>query len=749
MLRETFYKTNLLCISCLLLLDLTCGSVLSNIETGSAKTPHRVPKVHSEIRVDGVLDEAVWQQALVIPLEYETRPGENIEAPVKTDVLLAYDNTNLYIAFRAFDPDPKAIRASISDHDQLGGDDWVGVVLDTFNDERRHYEFISTAGGVLYDAIATTDVDGTAWDAIWDGTGKINSEGYIVEMAIPFSSLNFQRTDGEQIWGFDGVRSYPRDVDHRMGTFPRDRSNNCLLCQAEKIIGFEGATPGKNIEIDPTISGFVTQERENYTSGPFVESEKQFNPGITGRWGFTSNLTLSATINPDFSQVEADAAQLDINTQFALSYTEKRPFFLEGLDFFQTRLTAVYTRTVADPDWGIKITGKENGNGIGVFVAQDAITNLLISGTEHCNRESSTDKNISSVVRWNRDVGKSNSLGILMTDRESEGYHNRLAGCDGELRFSPKDRIRFQLLGSATQYPTNIATNYNQPNDEFQGMAGDIIYNHDTRTWDWYGMYRQVQPEFRADLGFMPQVDYRYSEIGWGHTWTHDPGHWWNSLNVGSGAEYETDVNDNLHRKRFTYWFNYAGPMQGYFDTNGGIGKRTYNGVEFNDRLVWIDFNFRPSGSLYCFFGSEFGDVVDFENTRQGRHFTLQPEIEYRFGRHLTMTLDHNFDRLFVDAGRLYTANISQIKLVYQFNKRTFVRTISQYVDYRRNTSLYLMAVTPQEQHIFNQFLFSYKINPQTVLYLGYSDNYLADQDINPTQTNRTIFAKIGYAWVI
>jgi len=125
------------------------------------------------------------------------------------------------------------------------------------------------------------------------------------------------------------------------------------------------------------------------------------------------------------------------------------------------------------------------------------------------------------------------------------------------------------------------------------------------------------------------------------------------------------------------------------------------------------------------------------------------PEIEYRFGRHLTMTLDHNFDRLHVEAGRLYTANISRIKLVYQLNKRTFIRAITQYIDYRRNTSLYLSEVAPQEQHIFNQFLFSYKINPQTVVYLGYSDNYFADQDIHPTQTNRTVFAKIGYAWVI
>ena len=209
--------------------------------------PYRVPLVETPLKVDAVLDEDIWEKAVKIDVNIEVQPGENIPAPVRTEVLLAYSETHFYAAFRAYDPDPLQIRAHVSDRDKIYSDDWVALVIDTFNDQRRTYDFFSNPLGIQGDSIENSGRGNGAWDAIWDSHGRITDYGYVVEMSIPFSSLPFQNTDGDQIWGFDAVRSYPRNVRHHIGAFPRDRNNNCYMCQSVKLIGFAGAIPGKNI----------------------------------------------------------------------------------------------------------------------------------------------------------------------------------------------------------------------------------------------------------------------------------------------------------------------------------------------------------------------------------------------------------------------------------------------------------------------------------------------------------------------
>ena len=227
-------------------------------ENDSLKTKEKVyytvPKVNSKINVDAYLDEPFWKEAVKINANIEVSPGENIEAPVKTEVLIAYDDTRVFVAFIAYDPDPSEIRARYCDRDNIWDDDWVLILFDTFNDQRRSYDFCCNPFGIQADQIETPTGGGGDWDAIWDSDGRITDEGYIVEMAIPFSSLNFPSGEGDQVWGFDAVRSYPRSVRHHIGTWVRDRDNNCYMCQAEKLIGFAGASPGKNIELVPTFN---------------------------------------------------------------------------------------------------------------------------------------------------------------------------------------------------------------------------------------------------------------------------------------------------------------------------------------------------------------------------------------------------------------------------------------------------------------------------------------------------------------
>jgi hypothetical protein len=712
------------------------------------KIPHRVPRIEADIQVDGVLSEDLWSQSLRLDVNVEVRPSENVPAPVQTELLLAYSSTHFYAGFRAYDPDPSAIRARITDRDAMYGDDWVALILDTFDDQTRLFDFFCNPLGVQGDQIESPN-GGGAWDAIWDCDGEITPEGYIVEMAIPFSSMRFQHSEGDQIWGLDAVRSYPRAVRHHIGMFPRDRNNNCYMCQSEKLIGFAGATPGKNIELDPTVYGVVTQERDGFPTGPFVERDKNMEPGITARWGVTPSLMLNATVNPDFSNIEADVAQLDINTQFALFYPERRPFFLESASFFNTRFRTVHTRTLADPIWGTKLTGKEGGNAIGFFTAQDDMTNLLFPGSQGSDITSMPQKSVGTVARFRRDLGRGSNVGALVTDREGSDYHNRVAGADGIWKMTLKDQIMFQVLGSQTKYPTEVQTDYSQPDGSFTGGAYDFFYLHGTRNHDWYVGYRQVDRNFRSDLGFIPQAGYRSGAVGWGHTWNNDGDNWWNMLNFGSGLDGEWDLDGTNLSRGYSFWFNYAGRAQTFFDVNGTYGKQHFNGIDFDNRYINADFGIRPSGWLFFVIDATYGDRIDYANTRPGTRLQLDPYIELNLGRRLALSVNHTYERLDVDGGKLYDANISQIRAVYCFSRRVFLRTILQYRHYDRNTDLYDDEVDPLSKSLFTQLLFSYKINPQTVLYLGYSDDHSGDHEVGLTQTDRTVFVKIGYAWVL
>ena len=719
-----------------------------NADTMDEKRPHRVPRVNGDITVDAYLNESIWQEAVKIHANIEVRPAENVPAPVKTEVLLAYNASRIFVAFIAYDPEPHKIQAHYCDRDKLWDDDWVIILFDTFNDQRRTYDFGCNPLGIQCDFIESPTGGGDEWDAIWDSHGRINDEGYIVEMAIPFSSLSFPRTKGDQIWGFDAVRSYPRIVRHHIGAFPRDRSNNCYMCQAEKLIGFAGCSPGKNLEFDPTLSAILSQERQDKTAGPFIDREKRMEPGLTTSWGVTPNLTLNTTINPDFSNVEADIFQLDINNQFALDYPEKRPFFLEGADFFQTPLRIVHTRSLADPDWGVKLTGKEGKAGIGFYTAQDQITNFLIPGAEGSDSESLDKKSYGSAFRYQHDLFKSSNIGIILTDREGADYYNRLTGVNADLKFTQKDRFIFQVLTSSTQYPDSIRSHFDQPDEPFNGQAYAFSYEHDTRDYTFFSEYRKIDNLFRADMGFISQVGYQIAEVGAQYKWQKPPGHWYNDMRLLSSYTYEEDFRGDKLHNAWQVRVNYEGPLRSHSHWLGETGRKSYNGQNF--RMNWMQgcFGLYALPSLFIHLYWRYGDGIDYANTRQGTRLQLEPYTEFNIGMHLKVSINHIFEKMDITHDRLYTANVSSLNLVYQFNRRTFLRLITQFIDYDRNTLLYEDEdVDSHEKFLFNQILFSYKINPQTVFFLGYSDNHYSNHLISLTQSNRTLFAKIGYAY--
>lgn len=307
----------------------------------------------SEIKIDGQLDELAWKGSTIIDLPYEWFPGENTEAPVRTECFVTYDETNLYVGFLAHDPRPEEIRAHLIDRDQIDTfiqDDYVGFMIDTFQDQRRAYQFRINPMGVQAEAFYTALEEDWGWDMIWHSAARITDNGYTVEVALPFHQLRFPRKDGGLTFGFGAMRSWPRNLRHRMQSFRLDYGNTCLICQFNQISGFEGLSSGYGLELDPTLTANRT-DRRTLQEEELEKGKIDVDPGLSVRWGITPNLTANGTINPDFSQVEADVAQLEVNERFALFFPEKRPFFLEGSDFFQTPQRAAFTRTVADPLW--------------------------------------------------------------------------------------------------------------------------------------------------------------------------------------------------------------------------------------------------------------------------------------------------------------------------------------------------------------------------------------------------------------
>ena len=700
----------------------------------------------SEVRVDGILDEETWSTATVVDLPYEWFPGDNVTPPVKTEALITFDDDNLYVGFRADDPNPAAIRAQLMDRDLVGTfvqDDHVGFTIDTFNDERQGFQFRVNPRGVQVDGVFS-EIDGIedfSWDGIWASQATITGTGYVVEIAVPFRQIRFSRTTGPQTWGFEAFRNYPRNVRHRISSKHTDRAKDCTLCQENKLTGFQGIAPGRNLELTPTVTAARVDAIDTFPDGDLESGDEEFEPGITAKWGVTPNMTLSGTINPDFSQIEADALQLAVNTRFALFFPEKRPFFLEGADLYLTPLQAVFTRTVAEPSWGFKLNAKEDKDAYGAFVARDDITNLIIPGNQASRRATIDDSVLEGVFRYRRDIGERSALGVLYTGREGQNdndYHNRVAGLDGFFRFTQSDTVRVQYLASDTLYPQQLAALLGD--DTFEGDAFSAQYDHFAKVWKGFLRYSDLDPEFRADSGFIPRVDVKTGEGQYQRFFYGTKETWYAQASVGVHGLRTEDHSGLLTDQVAEVFGTINGPLQSAAELRIGKNKEYYRGTTFDLDRQEAEFGINPTGRMRFAFYTRFGDEIDLATARLGETMVLNPAVQLRLGKGLNVQLEYVRQTLDYRGDDVFDVDLAQSRVVYQFNVRTFVRAIIQYQDFTRG------AVN--EEDVFGQFLFSYKLNPQTVLFAGYDDTRFGENGIDLTQTNRSFFLKIGYAFL-
>ncbi len=717
----------------------------------AAPDRYRLPRLDAKIQVDGRLDEAAWNEALILELGFETNPGENIAPPARTECRLFHTESHLYYGCHAQDPEPERIRARYSDRDlSFPADDVIGIGIDPFHSQNRSFVFDVNPLGVQNDRVFTeaSGISEESWDAIWESAGRLVDDGYVVEVAIPFSSLSFPAADGEQVWDFNVRRYMPREVYRRFALMPFDRNNPCRLCQTAELVGFEGVDAGKGLEVTPTLTGAQVSERADFPDGELRSRDPDFEPGLSARWAVTNNLLLSGTLNPDFSQVEADVAQLDVNEPFALFFPELRPFFLEGSEAFRTPVQTVFTRTLADPIFGLKLTGKQGPNALGAFVVRDEITNLLIPGVESSTVETLAFETTSSVVRYARDVGRSSSsVGLVLTDRRGGDYKNSVAGVDAFLRLSTADTLEIQLLRSQTDYPDELAVELDQRLDLFSGDGLSVTYEHEPRDWSITAEYRDFSDGFRADSGFVRQTGFREAELEGGYKWYGDGDHWYTEIWVGGEWERSETQTGLLLDQRSEIKGGWDGQLQSSVFVAVADGERTFEGVFFEADEVEIWGTIRPTSWLELTAEASKGDGIDFAEVRAGDQLEIGASVRTIVGRHFKADLFLTRQELDVEGGNLFSADLTELRLIYQVNSRALVRLITQYAQIDRTPALFSELVEPSTDELFGQLLFSYKIDARTALWLGYTSNYLDEARSGLTETGNSVFFKVSYAW--
>jgi hypothetical protein len=305
-----------------------------------------------------------------------------------------------------------------------------------------------------------------------------------------------------------------------------------------------------------------------------------------------------------------------------------------------------------------------------------------------------------------------------------------------------------QYIRSDTQYPDSVSGPYGQPSEAFGGNATWIDYAHVTTKWAVFGQYEAYDSGFRSDTGYVPRVDYR---MFWGQAqrrWFRGVGSWFNQLNVGMRGWRMTTDDWSMTDQTVAGFVTYAGPYQSQVQFNLPYDEVVYGGQQYEHVRPNIYVGIKPSGQTAFSLMARFGGGVDYANNRKATNVVqIGPAFEYRPVKRVSLQLSYNLDQLDVEGGRLYQANLTQLKLIYHLNVRAFVRAILQYTDISRDTDLYTFPTPDRTRRLFSQYLFSYKLNPQTVLFAGYSDNSSNANRVDLTQTDRTLFVKLGYAW--
>ena len=742
----------------------------------------RVPLLRQgllEMRIDARFDEDVWQRAPVLTGFTIYEPAEGRVAPDETEVRVFYTEDAIFFGIRAYDSEPGRIRANLVERDRSAfEDDWIRISLDTYGDQRQAYIFYVNALGIQTDGIwqeGQSTMPGRPpidfnQDYIWTSEGRVDAEGWVAEIRIPYVSLRFRETD-VQDWGINIARETKKN-GFKTSWAPITANRASTLAQSGQIIGLEGLRPRRLVEMNPVVTGRRTGERED--DDVFRSQSFGAEFGFNTRIGITQNLVADATWNPDFSQVEADADQVTVNERFAIFFPEKRPFFLEGTEIFRTPQQLVYTRAIVDPIGGIKLAGK-----IGAFQAGY----LGAIDESPLNDPGVAARAAFNIARLRRDIGAGSTIGLLYTDRSllEGGGFNRLLSADARILFMERYAFTAQF-GQSWSRDSAAA-----------GVSAAPIFaatlDRTGRNFNWRVAFDDVDPEFQARSGFLRR-------IGDAHVLAQS------GFNVfgGPGARIERfglTVKYEGYFKHDGLWAG-DGPTESEIELQPSLDLRGNSSIRATlrsgmQRFDTADFDgftvsnedphvaFVPTPELRNMLGlALFPNIrVTDEIQLNGRVFVREipifaegtvgfelqfsPELSLRpvSGLAVNLTLTRSRIERSYDDSFYSRQSITRLNTQYQFSKSLFARIIAQYNLIARDTlrdpetgqALLFdgLVVEPVDRGEFGfNALLAYEPSPGTLMYIGWSRQMAGPETWAVNRMDRTaegLFLKVSWLW--
>ncbi|MEE8576904.1 MAG: DUF5916 domain-containing protein [candidate division Zixibacteria bacterium] len=739
-----------------------------------------VPRLSGEIKIDGNSDDSGWKSAALANNFAETNPGDNIAPPVKTEVLVCYDQDNFYMLFKAFD-DPEKVRATMTDRDNMFQDDYIGIIFDTYGDLAWAYELFINPYGIQGDLRWNHGNEDGRFDIVWQSEGSITDDGWQVEVAIPFKSLRFPDSE-TQTWRVNFWRNHPRDSRRRYSWVAIDRDNPCWLCNFGTLTGIENVSPGGSLELLPamvaTQSGEYTfpEDKAPYFSNNNADAELS----LSTKYAVASDLTAEVTLNPDFSQIASDATQINVNSTFALYFPERRPFFQAGSDLFNMPTNIFYPRTINNPQVAGKLYGRLGRTSVAFISAWDENTVAQLPFQEF-SLGVQLDKAIVNVLRVKHSILDDSYLGMTLTDRRHEGQGpgaGSIYSVDGRLRFLRNINLSFQIAGSHTEelnrpglFDSDLEAetfDYGKhtiglDGEKFNGYSLSANIGRQTRLWDVNLGYRANSPTFRAENGFINQTDFRMVDL-WTGLFFRQGNHPLFDIisprvSIGRKWNFEGMFKDEWIRPELylsmkaqtSVTLSFLVSQEHFRDSLiTGIQRYEIDVESRFSKVFGIGFDFETGHSLLRnLVIPALGQTYEFGlgvRIRPTDRLTIQPEFDFE---RLTL-LDNTDSVAFAVAGKTVTPGqelsstwVLRTNLSYQFTRRLFVRTIIEYYDqdsdYDADDRSRGMSVEP---------LLTYKISPFTIFYIGsghgYTDyNYTGLQKMR--RSSQQFFAKLQY----
>ena len=737
-----------------------------------------IPRVEATVTIDGVLDEPVWKSAARLTGFTQYRPIDSRPAADSTEALVWYDPDAIYFGIRAYEAHGNVVRATLADRDNIDADDNVQILLDTFNDRRRALLFAVNPYGAQEDGVRSEGLAGAAGgqnagfrfdgvvdlnpDYVYQSHGHLTPWGYEVEVRIPFKSLRYQ-SGATQDWGLQIVRT-TQHTGYEDTWMPVVRASASFLIQSGSLKDLTGLRRGLVMDVSPEFTSRVDGAPKTSDYG-YGTVDPQI--GLNLRWGITQNLSLTGTANPDFSQVEADVGQVTVNQRFALFFPEKRPFFLEGLEQFDTPNALIYTRRIVAPVAGAKLTGKVGGTAVAYIGAVDDASASL-SGTDHP---------VVNLLRLRRDVGTSSTLGLAYTDRIEGSDYNRVLGADARVIWKKIWFSDAQFVGSWTQDTAGVRA----------GELWDVtLYDLTGRSYGNHAEFVGISPDFQAASGFVNRVNVVQARIA-------------NRFSVYGkpGALLEQGTTFILVQPTWRYhdFFDLGSTLEGSINQTilltlrggWGVNGNWNNAHQRFDPPDYAGYQVDSSGTpvafaiphgLYNLWGANAGfntpnRALTFSaniGAGQGALFAEAAEgrgVNTFVGLTWKPTTGLRIDGQWVhsrltrarDGSWFSTANIPRLKVEYQLNRDIFFRYVGQYFAQERDTlrdprngDPLIVGGNPQPRtsvtEFRNDFLFSYRPNPGTVFFFGYGSSLSEPTAFRFSDLRRTsdgFFLKASY----